>query len=53
MHLHVCATEGVFVPAADGAGCDASPAFLPARPINQADLAALTERVRRRVIRFL
>ena len=48
VHLHVCATEGVFVPAADGAGCDASPAFLPARPINQADLAALTERVRRR-----
>ncbi|MEI6257566.1 MAG: transposase [Planctomycetota bacterium] len=48
----MCATEGVFVPAADGAGCDASPAFLPARPINQADLAALTERVRRRVIRW-
>jgi hypothetical protein len=46
------ATEGVFVPAADGAGCDASPAFLPARPINQADLAALTERVHRRVIRW-
>jgi len=52
VHLHVCATEGVFVPAAGGAGCDASPAFLPARPINQADLAALTERVRRRVIRW-
>jgi hypothetical protein len=48
----VCATEGVFVPAADGAGCDASPAFLLARPINQADLAALTERVRRRMIRW-
>jgi hypothetical protein len=45
-------SKGVFVPAADGAGCDASPAFLPARPINQADLAALTERVRRRVIRW-
>jgi hypothetical protein len=52
VHLHVCATYGVFVPAAGGAGCDASPAFLPARPINQADLAALTERVRRRVIRW-
>jgi len=52
VHLHVCATDGVFVPAADGAGCDASTAFLPARPINQADLAALTERVRRRVIRW-
>jgi hypothetical protein len=48
VHLHVCATEGVFVPAADGAGCDASPAFLPARPITQVHLAALTERVRRR-----
>jgi hypothetical protein len=33
VHLLVCATEGVFVPAADGAGCDASPAFLPARQI--------------------
>ena len=52
VHLHVCATEGVFVPAADGGGCEAAPAFLPARPINQADLAALTERVRRRVIRW-
>jgi hypothetical protein len=34
-------------------GCWAlPPAFLPARPITQADLAALTERVRRRVIRW-
>ena len=53
VHLHVCATEGVFVSAADGAGCDASPAFLPARPISQADLASLTETVRRRVVRWL
>ena len=52
VHLHVCATEGVFVPPADGARCDTPPAFLPVRPINQADLAALTERVRRRVIRW-
>ncbi len=52
VHLHVCATDGVFMPAAGGAGCCATPAFLPARPINQADLAALTERVRRRVIRW-
>ena len=43
-------TDGVFVPATAEAGCDAPPAFLPARPITQADLAALTERVRRRVI---
>ncbi|MDA1040151.1 MAG: transposase [Planctomycetota bacterium] len=45
-------TDGVFVPAADDAERDAPPAFLPARPINQADLAPLTERVRRRVIRW-
>jgi hypothetical protein len=45
--------SGVFVPPADHAGGDAPPAFLPARPITPADLAALTERVRRRVIRFL
>ncbi|MFM7243378.1 MAG: transposase, partial [Planctomycetaceae bacterium] len=51
VHLHVCATDGLFMPAADGAGCCASPAFLPARPINPADLAAVTERVRRRLIR--
>jgi hypothetical protein len=51
VHVHACVTDGVFVPAAAEAGCDAPPAFLPARPITQADLAALTERVRRRVIR--
>ena len=52
VHLHVCATDGVFMPAAGGAGCCAPPAFLPARPITQADLATVTERVRRRVIRW-
>jgi hypothetical protein len=46
------AHDGVFVPAPAQAAGDAPPAFLPARPINQADLAALTERVRRRVIRW-
>ncbi|NBX30276.1 hypothetical protein EBR04_07540, partial [bacterium] len=51
VHFHACVTDGVFVPAAAEAGTDAPPTFLPARPINQADLAALTERVRRRVIR--
>ena len=50
VHVHACVTDGVFVPATAEAGCDAPPAFLPARPITQADLAALTERVRRRVI---
>jgi hypothetical protein len=52
VHVHACVTDGVFVPAADHAGCDAPPTFLPARPITAADLAALTERVRRRVIRW-
>jgi hypothetical protein len=52
VHLHTCVTDGVFVPAAAEAAGDAPPAFLLARPINQADLAALTERVRRRVIRW-
>ena len=50
VHVHACVTDGVFVPATAEASCDAPPAFLPARPITQADLAALTERVRRRVI---
>lgn len=40
-------TIGVFVQ-----NGDAPPAFLPARPIAQADLAAVTERVRRRVVRW-
>ena len=52
MHLHACVTDGVFVPPAAEAGSDGPPAFLPARPITQADLAALTERVRRRVLRW-
>ncbi|MFM7183168.1 MAG: transposase, partial [Planctomycetota bacterium] len=52
VHLHVCATDGVFVPPADDAPGDTPPAFLPARPINPANLAALTARVRRRVIRW-
>jgi len=33
-------------------GPDGPPVFLPARPLTAADLAALTERVRRRVIRW-
>ena len=45
-------TDGVFAPVAAEPACDSPPMFLPARPINPADLAALTERVRRRVIRL-
>ena len=52
MHLHACVIDGVFRPAAADAACDTPPTFLPARPISQADLAALAERVRRRVIRW-
>ena len=47
MHLHACATDGVVVPTGNG-----RPVFLPARPITQANLAALTEKVRRRVVRW-
>jgi hypothetical protein len=47
VHLHACATDGVFVPTGGG-----PPAFLPARPITQADLATLTEKLRRRVVRW-
>ncbi len=52
VHLHACVTDGVFMPADDRAGGDTPPAFLPARSITQADLAALTSRLRRRVIRW-
>ena len=41
VHLHACLTNGVFVPAADDAERDAPPAFLPARPITQPDLATI------------
>jgi hypothetical protein len=51
VHLHACVTDGVFVPPAAEAGWHAPPAFLPVRLITAADLAALTKRVRRRVIR--
>jgi hypothetical protein len=47
VHLHACATDGVFMSTGDG-----PPAFLPSRPITQADMAALTEKVRRRVVRW-
>jgi hypothetical protein len=53
VHLHACVTDGVFRPAAAEAGCDTPPTFLPARPISQANLAALTELVRRRAICWL
>ena len=47
VHLHACVTDGVFMPTGDE-----TPAFLPARPITQVHLASLTEKVRRRVVRW-
>lgn len=52
VHLHACVTDGVFTPPAAGSADDAPPGFLVARPISPADLAALTERARRRLIRW-
>ncbi len=52
VHLHVCVTDGVFHRPATGDQGGASVAFLPARPITPGDLATLTERVRRRLIRW-
>ena len=52
VHLHACVTDGVFMPPGAEAGSDAAPAFLPVRPITQVHLAVLTERVRRRVVRW-
>ena len=46
VHLHACVTDGLFTPYEEGV------AFLPARPVTPADLAALTERVRRRFVRW-
>ena len=51
-HFHACVSGGVFVPAADQAGCDSPPVFIPARPINHVHPASRTEQVRRRAIRW-
>jgi hypothetical protein len=52
VHLHARVTDGVFVPAAAVAGWHAPPAFLLARAITPANLAAHTNRLRGRVIRW-
>jgi hypothetical protein len=46
VHLHACATGGLFRPGPEGV------AFLPARPVTPTDLATLTERVRTRLVRW-
>ena len=38
VHLHVCVTDGVFVPATAAPTFDAPPAFIYARPITQVHL---------------
>ena len=40
VHLHACATDGVFEPAADEAGCDGPPLCVSARPITPAAAAS-------------
>jgi len=55
VHLHVCVTDGVFQGDTTGdtaAIAEPAVAFQPARPITLADLDTLTERVRRRLIRW-
>ena len=47
-HLHACVTDGVFLPGPNGPS--GLPAFLPTGPLTAADLAAVTEHIRRRVI---
>jgi hypothetical protein len=48
VHLHACATDGLFRPHPDAHGAE----FLPARPVTPNDLAVLTERVRTRLVRW-
>ncbi|MFM9059986.1 MAG: transposase, partial [Planctomycetaceae bacterium] len=46
VHLHACVTDGLFMPVQERVE------FLPARPVTPADLLALTERVRTRLVRW-
>jgi hypothetical protein len=48
VHPHACVTDDVFTQSSDGY----SATFFPARPITAADLTTLTERMRRRVVRW-
>ncbi len=52
VHLHACVTDGVFFKTETEHAADARVAFLPARPITPGDLDTLTERVRKRLIRW-
>ncbi len=52
VHLHACITDGVFCRTATGDQADSRVRFIAARPITSDDLTALTERVRRRLIRW-
>ena len=48
VHLHACVTDGVFERAGEGGGVT----FHAVRPLSAADLATLTQRVRRRLVRW-
>jgi len=48
VHLHACVTDGLFRSRHEGQGAE----FLSARPVTPADLLALTERVRTRLVRW-
>ena len=52
VHLHACVTDGVLWRTAAGEQTETGITFLPARPITPGDLDTLTERVRRRLIRW-
>ena len=48
VHLHACVTDGVFERAGEGGGVT----FHAVRPLSAADLATVTQRVRRRLVRW-
>jgi hypothetical protein len=48
VHLHACVTDGLFTQRPGGHAAE----FVPARPVTLADLATLTQRVRRRFVRW-
>jgi hypothetical protein len=52
VHLHACITDGVFFRTATGEQAEPSVTFLPTRPIAPGDLDTLTQRVRKRLIRW-
>ena len=52
VHIHACVTDGVFEASGTGDTTDGGIRFIPAHPLTPGDFEALTERVRRRLIRW-